>query len=193
MSPRRGQARENILQCAAQLVHELGAPAVTVEAVASAAGTAKGLVHYHFKTKAGLLEAVASQLGTERCARWKGAFDAGNTVDVIQNTWNVLTEESASGAIRAWASMLGASSPLSDRSVKALMDDFSRALAAACDGMFQRLGLAAVVQSDELGWLLSGVIDGLGLRLAAGAHAADIEAAYTAAWLGILAVAEQRI
>jgi TetR/AcrR family acrAB operon transcriptional repressor len=65
MAAKRGEARQRILDSALQLVRENGAEAMSIEAVAAAAGSAKGLVHYHFKTKQGLLSAVAEKLAEQ--------------------------------------------------------------------------------------------------------------------------------
>ena len=66
--------RDELLEAAVQLLAARGEAALTLEAVAKAAGTSKGLVLYHFVTKRRLLAEVADALleetraGLERLA-----------------------------------------------------------------------------------------------------------------------------
>jgi AcrR family transcriptional regulator len=87
-----GEARAKILECAEELVRRKGANAVTVEAVAKAAGSAKGLVHYHFKTKKGLLSAVAGRLSQSRIESWSAAFESESPNQAIDQSWKLLAE-----------------------------------------------------------------------------------------------------
>ena len=112
------ESREVILGAAESFTKERGAGAVTVEGVARAAGCAKGLVHYHFKTKSGLIESVAQRLASYRETRWREAFDAPSPEEAIDRTWSVLTEESNDGTLRAWTSLLLTESGLTDSTVK---------------------------------------------------------------------------
>jgi AcrR family transcriptional regulator len=54
--------RRNLLDCAARLAAEQGFSAVSVQAVASAAGVTKGGLFHHFASKQALLEAVLGDL-----------------------------------------------------------------------------------------------------------------------------------
>jgi AcrR family transcriptional regulator len=101
------QSKESIVHAAEALVRRRAATGVTVEQVAKEAGCAKGLVHYHFKTKRGVLEAVAKQLATVRQANWVAAFRAPDARTAIDQTWTLLTNESDDGTILAWNSLFG--------------------------------------------------------------------------------------
>jgi AcrR family transcriptional regulator len=72
--PKRGRpsARDKILDAALTLVQEIGAPALTLDAVAERAGVSKGGLLYHFPFKEELLtaanEAIARKLADARSA-----------------------------------------------------------------------------------------------------------------------------
>lgn len=71
MSPRRSR-REAILAAAGDLVREIGAGHVTLDAVSKRANVSKGGLLYHFPTKESLLQAMVSRLlDTLRDAREK--------------------------------------------------------------------------------------------------------------------------
>ena len=55
---RASQSREAILEAAAQLVYELGASSLTLDATCSRAGMSKGGLLYHFRSKEDLLVAL---------------------------------------------------------------------------------------------------------------------------------------
>ncbi|MGV1870049.1 TetR/AcrR family transcriptional regulator [Agrobacterium rosae] len=54
--------RRNLMDCAARLAAEQGFSAVSVQAIASAAGVTKGGLFHHFASKQALLEAVVGDL-----------------------------------------------------------------------------------------------------------------------------------
>jgi len=187
MVARRGQARERILEKAEELVKQKGSAPVTIEQVARSAGVAKGLVHYHFKTKQGLMKAVAYRIAAARERNWTEAFDADTPTAALECTWSLLTHESESGAIRAWNSLLSNEDLLTDQTARSLYGEFSDALGGALIRMLQdKMDLAPTVPASEIGWLLGAIVNGMGLQLLGGANRAELEGAYAAAWLGIL-------
>lgn len=189
MPSQRATSRQAIVAAAEALIKERGVRRTTVDSVAKAAGCAKGLVHYHFKTKRGLMEAVAEHLATSREAAWTRAFRAPTPRSAIQQTWTLLTKESADGTIRAWASLFGLGDNLPDRTVKKLVERFSVTLGEAACRMLVELELRPSVPASEIGWLLGAVIGGMGLQMQSGAGRRELEGAYSAAWLGILSLA----
>nr|WP_245445330.1 TetR/AcrR family transcriptional regulator [Agrobacterium rosae]MDX8328023.1 TetR/AcrR family transcriptional regulator [Agrobacterium rosae] len=54
--------RRNLMDCAARLAAEQGFSAVSIQAIASAAGVTKGGLFHHFASKQALLEAVVGDL-----------------------------------------------------------------------------------------------------------------------------------
>ncbi len=193
MARNRGKAREAILQAAVSLLRERGACSVTVEVVANQAASAKGLVHYHFKTKQGLLAAAAERLAVTRDARWKEALEGPSLKQAIDRTWSLLTKESVDGTTRAWVSLVGLESMLPDQLARKLLLQFGNTLSTALGQLLaEEMDLVPPVRTEELGWLLGIVIDGIGFQLLGGASLAELEGPYAAAWLGILSVAETR-
>jgi AcrR family transcriptional regulator len=189
MPRKSSQARTKILHSAADLLKRAGAETLTIEGTASQAGVAKGLVHYHFKTKQLLLCEVLKHVSTTRCAAWSEAFDADSPTAVVDQTWALLTQESDAGVLRAWHSLLGLEHILTDQTAKATMEGFSSTLADALQSMLDRnMGLEPSVPKLELGWLAAAVVNGMGVQLMAGGDRTELEGAYAAAWLGILSL-----
>ena len=188
--PRKpSQARNNILKSALELIRESGVESLTVEGTADRAGVAKGLVHYHFKTKQGLLTAAIDELASQRGERWSRAFEANSPQEVVDQTWELLTSESDAGITRAWHSLVGVNSLLTDRSVKGALDLFTAAIGRALSRMLaRRMGLETTVPESEIGLLLTAVIDGMSTQLMAGGSEEELHGAYAAAWLGVLSL-----
>ena len=182
-----------ILESAARLIRESGAACLTVEATAKGAGVAKGLVHYHFKTKAGLLRAVLSVLTARRCEKWSDALRVPNAAEAVSRSWALLTEESADGTLRAWHSLLGDNQLLTDQIAKDVSAQFSRSLSEGLTRMMdQQLGVVPTIPVAEIGWLLAAVTNGIGLQLMARTAEEELEGAYAAAWLGILSLTQPK-
>lgn len=192
MSKQRGKAREAIIESAEALVRQNGAGAVTIEEVAKAAGTAKGLVHYHFKTKQGLLSVVADRLAASRISDWAAALRPGATESAAETSWRLLTEESATGVILAWQTLLYTGANLPDQAAESHASAFSNSLGTALTQLFaDDMGLIPTVPTPEIGWLMAAVIDGIGLQLLAGIGEERLYGAYAAGWLGLLALTTQ--
>jgi AcrR family transcriptional regulator len=185
---KRESSRETILAAAQDAIRELGARRVTVDGVARRAGCAKGLVHYHFKTKRGLFEGVAEHLASARRLRWEQVLASDTPEEAIKESWTLLTEESKDGTIRAWASLFVSGGVLPDPTVRNVLSEFSQALGRGIEQLFGRTGLMPTVPAGEIGWLLGAVIHGVGLQLDGGAARQDLEGAFAAAWLGILSL-----
>jgi AcrR family transcriptional regulator len=185
------EARARILGSAAALLREFGAETLTIERTARRAGVAKGLVHYHFKTKQGLLQAALTQVCTARCTAWKEAFEADSPTSVVDQTWALLVKESATGVLRAWHSLTALDSLVTDQTARVALAQFSQAVGDALSRMLDRsMALAPRVPASELGWLLAAVVNGVGTQLMAGTSGSELEGAYAAAWLGILSLTQ---
>lgn len=191
MTEHNGNARSAILRAAEELVCKRGGAGVTIQQVALAAGSAKGLVHYHFKTKKGLLSAVAELITQKRCEHWSELLAAESPGDAIESTWLHLTGESTSGVARAWLSLLGPGSPVADQVVRNLRVDFLTSLTEALVQMLEHgMGLEPTIPKDELGRLLAAVVDGMTFELASGTDPDELRGAYAAAWVGILTLTD---
>lgn len=187
MARKSAKTPKAIVDAAAAVVRRSGATSLTIESVAQEAGCAKGLVHYHLKTKDALLDAVARRIAEDRIAVWTGAFRAPTPSDAIRQTWKVLTTESENGTVRGWISLLG-SGALTERTANDILNRFTNALGQAASTMLLDLRLEPRVEAGALGWLLGAVIEGMGVQILGGASTSRLEEAYAAAWLGILEV-----
>lgn len=186
--PDSDAAREAISRATIALIKERGTDKLTVDQVAKAAGVAKGLVHYHYKTKRGLFEAVAQEFAAQRRRRWSDAFGAEDPQAAIDTTWATLTTESMDGTLRAWGALFGSAGLVPEPLVKSETATFGRTLGEAARGMIVRLGLRPTIHASEVGWLLAAVVHGMGVLLMAGADEKELEGAYAAAWLGVLSL-----
>lgn len=180
------RARLMILDAADRLLRRGGGG--TVDDVAREARCAKGLVNYHFKSKAALLAAVAARLAQRRRSQWTDAFRAPTPAAAIERSWALLVSESQDGTIRAWTSLCAQRDRVTDRTVRIEAAGFSQAIAAATKGLLDDLGLAPTVSVEELGLLLAGVVYGMGLQLESGTEPSRLQGAYAAAWLGVLSL-----
>ncbi len=191
MAAKRGEARQRILNCASELVRKSGADAMSIEAVAAAAGSAKGLVHYHFKTKQGLLSAVAENLAATRMEHWSAAFAAPSAQDAVGQTWALLTAESADGTVRAWQSLVSGLEILTDGLANKLRSGFSVGLTEEFTSLLRtELGLTPTIPDPEIGMLLEALITGIGFQLGSGTDPLELEGVYSAAWLAMLSLTQ---
>jgi TetR/AcrR family transcriptional repressor of bet genes len=183
-----GKSQAIIVEAALALLCERGASKVTVEDVATASGCAKGLIHYHFKTKARLWAAVAERLATERRNRWIMVFDSATPTQAVERSWDLLVGESGDGTLRAWTSLFGSGTTLPEPVVSITLTQFSEALGAAVKTLFDAHGATLRIGEAELGWFLGSLVAGVGYLLLAGAAVPELERAYTTAWLGVLSL-----
>ncbi len=179
-------ARAVIVGAAQRLLRRGGGG--TVEQVAREARCAKGLVHYHFHTKGALLAAAAAQLGEARQEAWREAFHATSPQQAIERSWQLLVSESRNGTTRAWTGLYAQAGRITGRAVSEQIAAYGRTLAEAAGALLGDLGLAPTIPIQEIGWLLAGVIHGMGLQLEVGVPPDRLQGAYAAAWLGVLSL-----
>lgn len=179
-------ARTSILEAAARILRRGGSG--TIDQVAREAHCAKGLVHYHYRTKSALLAAVAARLGQARRARWSRAFTNPSPDAAIRASWNLLLAENADGSLRAWLALLAHKDRATGRAVSLEMATFAEALTQSVAGWLAQLSLVPTVPIEEIGSLLASVVWGMGLLLAAGRPPAQLQGAYDAAWAGVLSL-----
>lgn len=186
----KGASREAILEAAVRAVRGAPASSLTVDAVAREAGCAKGLVHYHFKTKVALFAAAATRIWEVRTKDWTRALASGTPERAIQASWTLLTDESKSGASKACASLAALGQEVTDRAVRMAMSAYSQQLADSVTGLLGHVGLEPSVPAEELGRLTAAVVLGAGTQLDQGAQAAEVEGAYLAFWAGMLSLTQ---
>jgi len=183
------QSSEAILAAATRALGQVPAGALTVDAVAREAGCAKGLIHYHFKTKSALLAAAAARIWHERQERWVEVLGRGTPDEAISRSWQVLIREAENGTVRACASLAVLPDELTVQSVRQAVLAFSDELTVAVEKLFRSLGLAPSVAPGEIARLTTAVICGMGLQLAiCNQHAEQLEGSYAAFWAGVLSL-----
>lgn len=153
--------RSGILAAAVQTLQRVGVEGFTLDAVARRAGVVKGLILYHYGSRARLLRSAATEVATARAASIARALGRGGTAG-LDACWEELRRQAEDGTARAWLSLCAA-------------------------GLIDR----AASKPGFEGTAQSAVIDGCAAALAAGAPLADVRDAYNALWLALLEVTER--
>ncbi len=179
-------ARATILEAAERILR--GGGLATIDQVAREANCAKGLVHYHYRTKSALLAAVAARLGQSRRARWGHTFASQAPDGAVRASWSLLVAENADGSLRAWLALLAHQDKATGRVVSLEMASFAEALTQWVSRWLAQLSLAPTVPIEEIGSLIASVVWGMGLLLAAGTRPSRLQGAYDAAWAGVLSL-----
>ncbi|HET8713935.1 MAG TPA: TetR family transcriptional regulator [Gemmatimonadales bacterium] len=151
--------RTTILTAAVQTLQRAGIEGFTLDAVARRAGVVKGLVLYHYASRARLLRTAATQIALNRDAALLRALRSAPGTAGVDACWEELRRQADDGTARAWISLCAAG--LFDRT--------------ASNNGFEDTARMAVV-------------DGCAVALAAGVPLADARDAYDALSLALLDV-----
>ena len=181
------EARSRILESAARVLLTHPPERVTLELVAKSAKCAKGLIHYHYKTKDALLAGAAAAIWTRRTEEWTRTLARPSPADAIDAAWTLITDEAASGAHRA-AVQLASRHDLIGQTARKAAAQFRASVAAATASLVERMGRTLTVPADEAGELLVSTVNGLGLELDMGVEQDRVNAAWAAFWIGLLAL-----
>lgn len=156
-----GPTRRRILEAATRLLRTRGIDAFSIEAVARGAAVAKGLVIYHFGSRAELLRECGVAVQLDRAGRLQRARASDPGVRGIDASWEELRRQTTDGTTRAWLGLLaaGAAPPPDEPDVDALAG--------------------------------ASVLDGCSVALAAGVPEASVREAHDALWLALLRVLEE--
>jgi AcrR family transcriptional regulator len=187
-APDARDARDTILGATVALLREKRAGDVTTEEIARRAGCAKGLVHYHFKRKKELLAGAATQLWTGRAKAWADAMAKDDPQASIRAGWLLIEGEASEGTAAACAAIGLVNDELVVQSVNDARRAFIMALTDATTVVLRHMGLVPSVPPTELGTLLAATIEGISLQLGSGATPAELEQAWAAFWVGLLAL-----
>lgn len=185
-------ARQAILDATLALLRERRTGDATTDDIAKRAGCAKGLIHYHFKTKHQLLAAAAKHVWSARAAAWADSMGTGDPKTSIGNSWRLLEKESADGTAAVCAAIGLGTDDLVVQSVNTSRRAFAGALTNATSGLLQRMGLVPTVPPGELGTLLAATVEGISLQLGSGAASEELEQAWAAFWVGLLSLTRPR-
>jgi len=184
--------RSKILATVDIQLRRAGAASITIDQIAREAGCAKGLVNYHFKTKALLLAAAAERLFADRDGRWTEALSGVSADEAIQRSWRLIAAEATTGFWRAEASLATVEDSLTVRTVSIAAEHFAALLGEAVVRMLAEMHVHPRISQEELGHLLGAAIQGLGMQLIGGLRPRHVEGAYAALWVAILTLGEAR-
>jgi len=181
MTPLNQQtSREGIIAATLAVLAEAGVAGCSVDAIVDRAGCARGLLNYHFGSKAGLLSAAAEQLRTEREEDLRSAELAEGTA-ALDACWSVLADRARTGRTAAFLAL--ASNPSTRSLVRS---------GVAHDERVARM-LAGALGVPDLPipiHLLAAFLEGLEVRLSAGLDADRGRESYESFWLAILRSAD---
>lgn len=169
--------KTEILGAAKSVLIRKGLAAWTIEDVAREAHCAKGLVNYHYKTKANLLARVGESLREDRIGRRLAALE-NEGATALDALWNTLTSEVRSGELAAWLSL----SALPDQAVHHGLRSQERELRRLEQAASRAFGLG----DQNLGQLIDSVLSGFQIALLHGQEDQVVREAYHRFWLGIL-------
>jgi AcrR family transcriptional regulator len=171
--------QQRIIDAARATLLREGLPGWTMERVAREAECAKGLVHYHFRTKTELLALVAASLRRERAARRTEAFRARGAA-ALDALWQVLEREVSTGEAAAWLSLAAQPDAAVREALLATGEELDRLGAAA------GASLGTTELSEPALRMLMAAIDGLELPLVLGESPDPVREAYDRLWLTAL-------
>lgn len=182
-------ATRRILDATRALVARGGAAQVSMGDVASAAGVSKALVHYHFRDKDSLLQALVEDVGFATIARAREAMSREPASHALDDYWMWLEAELRGGDLNILLSLAESDS---DR-VRAVSRNIARqrreAAADHLSVVFKRLDLTPRVPPAIIAATVVAFTDGL-----AAAHALEPERdprpAFDVLWLALLNLTE---
>lgn len=129
--------RQAILEGALNVLRRDGLTRFSVEAVARRADVAKGLVIYHFGSRAALLEECARRITAARADGLSAALASATGIRRIDACWDELVRQQANGTARAWLALVaaglapaGPAEEFEDRARAVLLDGCTAALSA---------------------------------------------------------------
>jgi AcrR family transcriptional regulator len=187
--------KDTIAAAAEAVLAEIGIGRLTVGLVARRARVSTALVHYHYRTKAGLVGAVAERLAASRTERRLGALEGGSGVATLDALWAAVAIGAGAGGERACLDLAlaarderaaggargGVRAALSrarEREIAGMMERLPRLLAA--------LGARPRIPADDLAAAVCTFVDGVGAALASGAGAEEIRVSFDAFWLALV-------
>jgi AcrR family transcriptional regulator len=171
--------KDAILAASVETIVEHGLNDWTVEEVANKARCAKGLVNYHFRSKAELLHLTAEAIAFNRHARRLAAIASDHGASVLDNLWEAIRLEVQSGWFAAWLGFV-AGEPTA-RLTRLEPAEFKDQLRSA---LTRALVLPADALPDPV--VLVAMLDGIALRLQLDEPEAGVKDAYHRLWLGML-------
>jgi AcrR family transcriptional regulator len=172
--------KSQILERAISVLRRRGLHLWSTAVVAREAGCAKGLVHYHYRTKSELLARVADTLKAKRLKARLEALAPGGA-SALDQLWNAVREEVRSRDFEAWAALLAWPDSRVRQALRPTEDEFSSLGRAAA------LALELQPSSpEELGRVVDAGLSGFQIGLLRNDVADAVREAYDRFWLGLI-------
>ncbi len=167
-----------ILEASVSVLLSRGLNGWSVDRVSQQAGCAKGLVNYHFGSKASLLASSAESIAQRRERRRAEALSGAHGADAVDALWSTVVDDARSGSFAAWIELAALQG-----SARTGWD-----AVAPADRLRGELARALEVGLDDLpdGLTLTALLDGMSLALLEGAPESAVQTAYQMAWPGLL-------
>jgi AcrR family transcriptional regulator len=182
-------ATRRILSAARALVARGGAAEISMGGVAAEAGVSKALIHYHFRDKDSLLNALVEDVGSAVIARAERPLGADEGAHALDAYWAWFRAELDAGDVAILLSLAHCDSARV-RAESRRVADRRRELAAKHTAvLFELLGLRPRLPPALIAETVTAFTDGL-----AAAHALapdrDPRPAFDVLWLALLTIAE---
>ena len=185
----RQPATRRILSAARSLVERGGAAAISMGEVAAQAGVSKALIHYHFRDKDSLLQALVEDVGVIVLKRARDSVVRAGNGHALDEHWAWLESELRAGDVRILIS-LGESDSDRVRAASRRIQEQRREVAAEHTAVvFSRLGLQPRVPAELIADTVLAFTDGIAVTHALD-PARDPRPAFDVLWLALLALAE---
>lgn len=189
-SPNPDEKAKKILDAVRTLLAKNGYAATTISQVAAEAGVSRGLLHYYFKNKeemlarvvqknmevsVDLVEALFAQSETPQDLAAEITSALRGIVESDPDFFNLFFE--------GWS--VARQSPVVAQKLTSLYHQFREAIQGGLKEALTRGAISPAIQLDGLAALLTGIIDGIGLQMAAEPELAANEAIWEATETGI--------
>jgi len=177
------------LGAARTLVARGGAGAISMGDVAATAGVSKALVHYHFRDKDSLLQALVENVGSAVLTRAREAMQRASDAEALDAYWTWLETELRRGDLRVLISLAECDSERVRATCRGIATQRLEIAAGHTALVFSRLGLTPRLPTELIAETVVAFVDGL-----AAIHALtperDPRPAFDVLWLALLTLAE---
>ena len=166
-----------IVRASRELLVSKGLGGWTIDEVSKRTPCAKGLVIYHFQSKARLLAATAASLREERLARRMAALrqEGAAALDAL---WSTIHGEVKSGEFAAWIALAAIHDEQIHASLKPLREETEKLQAAITRSLS--------IEQVDAGLLLESVLAGFQTALLHDHQPGEVREVYHQFWLSLL-------
>ncbi|WP_299351490.1 TetR family transcriptional regulator C-terminal domain-containing protein [uncultured Shimia sp.] len=165
-SPTSARMKARILRAVVDVVADHGLSATTLARVADTAGVSQGVLVFHFKSKAGLLNATCRHLTEDYVALWQPILAEADPAQRVIGLVGADFHDSicAPAQLALWFAFWGesAAQPLYDDICRAEEERRAAAMRQACRDLAQQI---AIPDPDMLATAIDGFTDGLWLQM----------------------------